>query len=59
MELDNGIEDLENPEQHDVSAAPIVPGLIEPTRMSKRSDEMRLVTANAIETRRNKGNKKQ
>jgi len=30
-ELDNGIEDPENPGQRDVSAAPIVPGSIRPT----------------------------
>jgi len=52
---DNSIEDLECPEQRDVSAAPNVPGLIWPTPKSKRQAEKILVTVNAIETRRNKG----
>jgi hypothetical protein len=56
---DNGIEDPECPEQQDVSAAPNVPGLVRPTRKSQRQAEMLLVTGNAVETRRNKGCKKQ
>jgi len=55
IEQNNGIEDPECPEQQDVSAAPIVPGLVRPTRKSKRQVEMVLVMVNAIETRRNKG----
>jgi len=58
MEQDNSIEDPESPEQRDVSAVPNVPGLIRPTRKSKRHAEKVLVTVNAIETRRNKGVKK-
>jgi hypothetical protein len=58
MEQDNPIEDPESPEQRDVRAAPNVPGLIRPTRKSKRHAEKVLVTVNAIETRRNKGVKK-
>jgi len=54
----NGIEDPECPEQQDVSAAPNVPGLVRPTRKSKRQAERVLVTVNAVETRRNKGGKK-
>jgi hypothetical protein len=54
----NGIEDLECPEQQDVSAAPNVPGLVRPTRKSKRQAEKLLVTVNAVETQRNKGGKK-
>jgi len=53
----NGIEDLECPEQQDVSAAPNVPGLVRPTWKSKRQAEKLLVMANAVETRRNKGGK--
>jgi len=52
------MEDLECPEQRDGSAAPNVPGLIRPTRKSKRHAEMVFVTINAIETRRKKGVKK-
>ena len=58
MEQDNTIEDPESPKQQDVSAAPNVPGLIRPTRKSKRHAEKVLVTVNTIETRRNKGVKK-
>jgi len=54
----NGIEDPECPEQQDVSAAPNVPGLVQPTRKSKIQAEKVLVTVNAVETRRNKGGKK-
>jgi len=54
----NGIEDLECPEQRDVSAAPNVLGLIQPTPKSKRQAEKVFVTVNAIEMRRNKGVKK-
>jgi len=54
----NGTEDPECPEQQDVSAAPNVPGLVWPTRNSKRQAEKVLVTVNAVETRRNKGGKK-
>jgi hypothetical protein len=50
----NGIEDLECPEQQDVSAAPNVPGLVRPTRKSMRQAETALVTVNAVETCRNK-----
>jgi len=58
IEHNNGIEDPECPEQQDVSAAPNVPGLVRPTRKSKRQAEMVLVMVNAVETRRNKGGKK-
>jgi len=58
IEYDNGIEDLECPEQQDVSAAPIVPDLIQPTQKSQRQGEQVLVTVNAMGTRRNKGIKK-
>jgi len=58
MEQDNTIKDSESPEQRDVSAAPNVPGLIRPTRQSKRHAEKVLVTVDTIETRRNKGVKK-
>jgi len=58
IEQNNGIEDLECPEQQDVSAAPNVPGLVRPTRKSKRQAEKVLVTVNAVETWRNKEGKK-
>jgi len=54
----NGIEDLESPEQQDVRTAPNAPGLVRPTRKSKRQAEKVLVTVNAVETRRNKVGKK-
>ena len=58
IEQNNGIEDPECPEQHDVSATPNVPRLVRPTRKSKRQAETVLVTVNAAEMRRNKGEKK-
>jgi len=59
VEPDNGIDDLECPQQRDVSAALNVPGLIRPMRKSKTQDEMMLMMVNTLETRRNKGIKKQ
>jgi len=57
IEHNNGIEDPECPEQQNVSGATNVPGLVRPTRKSKRQAEKVLVTVNAVETRRNKGGK--
>ena len=51
-------KDPECPEQWDVIAAPNVPRMFRPTRMSRRQPEKRDVTAIAIETWRNKGVKK-
>ena len=48
IEPNTGIEDLECPKQQDVSAAPNVPGLVRPTRKSKRQAEMVLVTVNGV-----------
>jgi len=53
-----GIEEPQCPEQQDVSAAPNVPRLVQPTRMSKRQAENVFVMDNAIETWRNKEGKK-
>jgi hypothetical protein len=58
IEHNNCIKDPECPEQQDVSTAPNVPGLVRPTRKSKRQLENVLVMVNAAETRRNKGGKK-
>jgi len=58
IEHNNGIEDPECSEQQDVSAPPNVPGLVRPTRKSKRQAEKVLVTVNAVETRSNKAGKK-
>jgi len=55
----NGIEDPECSEQQDLSTAPNVPGLVLPTRKSKRQAEKLLVTVNAADTLRNKGGKNQ
>jgi hypothetical protein len=54
----NSIGDPETPTQWDVSAAPNVLQSIRPTRNSKRYVEMVLVMVNAIEMRRNIGEKK-
>jgi hypothetical protein len=58
IEQSNGIEDLEYPEQPDVSAAPNVPGLVRPTWKSNRQAEKVFLTVNAIEMSRTKEVKK-
>ena len=58
MELDNGSEDSETPEQRNVSAALNVPGLIWPIHRTRKKVEKPLMTVNMMETRRNKGIKK-
>jgi len=58
MKQNNSINDPEFPEQRNVNITPNVPGLIRPTRKSKRYTENVLVMVNAIETRRNKEVKK-
>jgi len=58
IELDNGSEYSETPQQRNVSVALNVPRLIGPIRRSKTKAEKALMTINIIETRRNKGIKK-
>jgi len=58
MDLDNGSEDSETPEQRNVSAAPNVPGLVQPIRRTRKKVEKPLMTVNIMETSRNKGIKK-
>jgi len=58
IEQYNGIEDSECPEQQDVSATPHVPGLVRPTRKSKRQSDKVLLTVSAVETQSNRGGKK-
>jgi hypothetical protein len=59
MDQGDSIEDSQSPEQWNVSATPNVLWLIRPIWKSKRHAENVLVKVNAIETRRNKGLKKQ
>jgi hypothetical protein len=59
IEHNNCIEDPECPEWQDMSAMLNVPELVWPTRKSTRQAEKVLVMVNAVETRRNKGGKKQ
>jgi len=54
IELASCIKNPECPLQRDVSTAPNVPGLIRPTRKSKRVAQKVLAMVNAIETRRKK-----
>jgi len=54
----HGIKASESSEHWVVRAAPIVPGLIRPTQRSIKQAEKGLITVSAMETRRNKGNKK-
>jgi len=58
IEYNNGIEDPECPAQQNVSAVPNVPGLVRPTRKSKRQAKKVLLTVNSVETQRNKRGKK-
>jgi len=55
---DKGNDDAATREQHDVSAAPNIPGLIQPTWMSLMKAREELMTVNTMDTRRNKSNKK-
>jgi hypothetical protein len=57
LEQHNFIQDSETTAQRDGRAAPNVPGLIRPTRKSKRQAEKVTVRVSAMETRRNKGKK--
>jgi hypothetical protein len=58
IENNNCIEHPECPEQQDVSTAPNVSGLVQPTQKSKRQAEKILLSVNAVETRTNKAGKK-
>ena len=58
IEPNNDIEDPECSEQQDVSAAPNLPGLVWPTRNSKKQAEKVLVMVIAVEPWRNIGGKK-
>jgi hypothetical protein len=53
IDHNNAINDPECPVQQDVSAAPNVPGMVRPTRKSKRQAEKKFVTVSPVETRRN------
>jgi len=59
IELDNGIKALESPEHRVVSASPNFPGLIWLTQRSMKQTQKGLMMVTAMETRRNKGNKKE
>jgi len=58
VELETSFEDPECPEQQDVCATPNVPGLIRPIGRSMKSTAQGLVTVNATDTRRIRGNRK-
>jgi len=58
MKHRNSLEDLDSPVQRDMTITPNVPGLIGPTRKSKRQAEKVLLMVNPIETRRNMAEKK-
>jgi len=53
---DTVIEDPETPAQWDVSASPNVPGLLWPSRHSKKKAKRLVMMVSAMETRRNMGN---
>jgi len=58
IEPDNDIKASESPEDWVVSGARNIPGLIWPTWRSMKKAENGLITVSAMETRRNKGNRK-
>jgi len=55
MDLDNSKDNSETPEVRNVSVVLNVPGFIWPIRQSKRKVEKVFLTANIMETKRNKG----
>jgi hypothetical protein len=58
IDQQTAIEDPECPQQQEMSAMPNDPGLIWPTRKSKRQADTVLVMVNAIKRRQNTGVKK-
>jgi len=58
IEPGNGIKTSASPDNWVRSAAPSVPGFFRPTRRSMNKAEKGLMNVSAMETRRNKGNKK-
>jgi len=58
LDQDNVILNPDTPKQQEVCAQQNVPGLIRPPRRSKPKAEMSIQTVSAMETRRNKWNKK-
>ena len=58
IERGNGIDDLESPNQGDVSAVPKVPRFIWPTCRSQKTAQMVLRTVNTMASRKNKWYKK-
>jgi len=58
IELDDCSENSETPEQRNVSATQNVPGLIPPIWQLKKKSQKALMMVNIMETRRNKGIKK-
>jgi len=58
LDQDTAIEELECPEQQDLSAALYVPRMIRPTWKSNRHAERVMMMVNAMETRRSNGIKK-
>ena len=55
--LDNSIQNPKSAEQQNVSATSNVPVLIQPTSKSKKQTKKGLMSVNAMEMRRNNGNK--
>jgi hypothetical protein len=53
IDHNNGINDPQCPVQQDVSAMPNVPGMVRPTRKSKRQAKKKFVTVSPVETWRN------
>ena len=58
LEQDNVIDDPETPAEWEVSAAPILSGLIRTSPRSQKKAEKWTVTVGGMETRWNTGNKK-
>jgi len=58
IELDDAIEDLESPEQQNITAPPNGPKLIQPTQKLKNLADTVIMRVNAKEISRNEWNKK-
>jgi hypothetical protein len=57
--MQDGLENEESPEKREVSAAPNVLGLIQPTRKSNTTSEAGWLNVNSMEMRMIIGNRKQ
>jgi hypothetical protein len=55
MELENGVQESETPDQGMFGTIEDFPGLIQPTWIAQKQTEMVFATVNTMDTRRNTG----